>query len=179
MLCFVDPCCACVKTARCDTAAVLPMRFPVVMQAQYNYPYPTPGYGSSESPAFPVRVACEALAEPNLQGVSLLKAMLKALDVLHPSSSCFYIPSGWTTPSSTFDYQVSVSADQQGCCMCFVKHGCHVLLACTSIKHCCCGSLTSKHSTLELLHACCHVHGPEAQLYLSPLSCCIIHHIPI
>ena len=74
-------------------------------QAQYNYPYAIAG-----SPAYQVRAACEALAEPHLQGAALLKAMVQALNTFEPSgddSSCYDVPSGADVPSSTFDYQVT------------------------------------------------------------------------
>lgn len=89
----------------------------------YNYPYALPGYGLDETPPFQVRAACEALAEPSLEGANLLKAMLKALNVFYPMSSCFNVPSYFTIPSSTFDYQVHVTAHMQACCF---LHVCNI-----------------------------------------------------
>ena len=59
-----------------------------------NYPYPSPYIlnGAGELPAFPVRVACEALAEPGLEGAALLGALADAVGVFYNHSAalgCF------------------------------------------------------------------------------------------
>ena len=50
-----------------------------------NYPYPSTYIlnGNGELPAYPVRVACESLADEGLQGARLLSAFANSLGVFY------------------------------------------------------------------------------------------------
>jgi hypothetical protein len=71
--------------------------------AMGNYPFPSSYIlnGNGELPAFPVRVACEYLAEEGLEGTPLLTAFADSLGVfynysqvpLHAASSSHLLPS--------------------------------------------------------------------------------------
>ena len=53
--------------------------------AMGNYPYPSSYIlnGNGELPAYPVRVACESLAEEGLEGTPLLTAFADSLGVFY------------------------------------------------------------------------------------------------
>ena len=83
------------------------------LQAQYNFPYATPNSAAPEEevPPFQVSAACQALAEPNLQGSDLITGMINALNVLlYPNftTPCLSLPS--PLPSGTFAYQVMLQS---------------------------------------------------------------------
>lgn len=64
-----------------------------------SYPYPSPYILNGEGilPAFPVRVACEHLSQPGLEGEALLSAMAKAVGVFYNFSQaldCYDINAG-------------------------------------------------------------------------------------
>ena len=56
-----------------------------MMQAMGNYPYPSTYIlnGVGMLPAYPVRVACESLADEDLHGAGLLSAFADSLGVFY------------------------------------------------------------------------------------------------
>ena len=81
------------------------------LKAQYNFPYPTPsGDGDAEIQAYPVRAACQLLADPDLEGARLLNAMSHAVPIFTGSASaaCIDTTGYGRLDNDPFTYQVWV-----------------------------------------------------------------------
>ena len=79
------------------------------LQSQYNFPYPTPSSdGKSEIQAYPVRAACQLLADPNLEGARLLNAMSHTVPIFAGSASaaCIDTTGFGRLGNDPFTYQV-------------------------------------------------------------------------
>ena len=78
------------------------------LQAQYNFPYPTRSSNGSAIPAYPVRAACQLLADPNLEGTPLFTAMSQTVSIFkgNASNSCIDTTGSGQLDSDPFTYQV-------------------------------------------------------------------------
>lgn len=78
------------------------------LQAQFNFPYALPGTGQTDIPAYPVREACNLLANDTLEGTPLFYAMSQALPIFtgnaNISGGCLDTSAGGP---SAFGYQVT------------------------------------------------------------------------
>ena len=78
------------------------------LQAQFNFPFALPGTGQTDIPAYPVREACNLLANDTLEGTPLFYAMGQALPIFtgnaNISGGCLDTSAGGP---SAFGYQVS------------------------------------------------------------------------
>lgn len=82
-------------------------------QAQYNYPYPSTGVNDSIIPAYPVRAACQLLADPKLEGTPLFTAMSQTVSVFegNASTTCIDTTGAGQLNNRPFTYQVSILPD--------------------------------------------------------------------
>ncbi|KAL0040914.1 hypothetical protein WJX79_009751 [Trebouxia sp. C0005] len=78
-----------------------------VSAAQFNFPYALPGTGQTDIPAYPVREACNLLANDTLEGTPLFYAMSQALPIFtgnaNISGGCLDTSAGGP---SAFGYQI-------------------------------------------------------------------------
>lgn len=81
-----------------------------MLQAQYNFPYATPGTGGSQIPAYPVRAACQLLANSNLTDTALFNAMAQALPIFkgNVSTACIDTTGHGQLGTDPFSYQVGL-----------------------------------------------------------------------
>lgn len=80
----------------------------LLLQAQYNFPYPTTSSDGSAIPAYPVRAACQLLADPSLEGTPLFAAMSQTVSVFkgNASTTCIDTTGSGRLDSDPFTYQV-------------------------------------------------------------------------
>ena len=78
------------------------------LQAQYNFPYPTTSDAGSAIPAYPVRAACQLLADPKLEGTPLFIAMSQTVSIFRGNAmtTCVDTTGSGQLDSDPFTYQV-------------------------------------------------------------------------